>query len=336
MLAFGGALVINAGGKDAFVAKLDGETGSAKWATAIGEAGDQEAAAIAVDSAGNAFAVGWFSQDLSCEPECIHSAGGTDGFVGRLDSAGAVAWLVPFGDGGNDRLNAVALDLGGNVVVAGTFTLSPAWGATTLTTSGILDQDLVLAALSPSGEPLWAKDFGDEKIQEATGVAIDAQGRIAVVGATNGVISFPSGGPPPIGDGGARAFSIQLTAAGVPLWARAFGAGSASARASSVRVDGAGHLAIAGSFGGGIDFGHGERSAIGTYDAFLAKLTAAGEPLWAKTFGSKGVANRGVGVAFAPGGQVVMAASIRGTVDFGLGGLSSAGEADIGAAAFWP
>jgi len=337
-LDLGSESVANGGGTDGFVAKLDGTTGDPLWFVALGYDGTQVPTSVAVDADGGVLLGGHFTGDLGCYGSpavCPSAMGGTDGFLVRFDFGGVSSSVVGFGSLGNDRVNGLALDAAGNAVVVGTFAFSGQWGDVTLSTSGVADQNLFIAKLAPNGATIWAKGLGDAGSQDASAVAIDAQGNAVVTGTTSGLLSF-GGNVDDIGGDGERAFVVQLSAAGTPIWLRDFGSADGSATVLAVAVGGAGNVALAGSFSGTVSFGTGGLGAAGTTDAFLVKLDPSGGPLWAKSFGKPSFADAGQGVAFAPDGDVLLAATIQGSVDFGLGELTSAGSSDMGAAAFAP
>jgi hypothetical protein len=321
---------------DAFVVKLDGATGEPKWTLKIGDTGNDAAASIAAAASGDLYVGGSFSDVLYCPafPPCITTNGGLDGFVARVAAAGDVLWLETFGGFATDRVDAVAADEASNLVVAGTYAGSAKWGNKTLVSANLSDQNFFVAKLAPNGDTIWANGYGDAATQEANGLAVAANGDVVVTGHTAGVVHF--GNVNDFGGGADRAFVAQLTAAGAPSWGKAFTTLAGPANGVSVRLDAAGNVGLTGWFSTTIDLGGGELMAAGTTDAFLAKLDAKGGHLWSKRFGAPGFSNAGQSVAFTPSGEVLFACMVRGTIDFGLGELTSAGDADVGAAAFSP
>jgi hypothetical protein len=107
------------------------------------------------------------------------------------------------------------------------------------------------------------------------------------------------------------------------LWSQRFGS-TVGDYGHSVAVDGSGNVFIAGTFRGTVDFGGGGLVSAGANDIFLAKYDAAGVHQWSKRFGSTGF-DGGASVAVDGSGNVVATGYFAGTVDFGGGGLISAG-----------
>src|SRR5205807_1730317 len=101
-------------------------------------------------------------------------AGSTDAFVTRLDSSGATSWSTYLGGTNTDFGYAVALDSGGNVLVAGrTGGLFPVSSGTRPFGGG--GGDGFVARLAPNGAALtWASYVGGDDQDYATGVAAGA------------------------------------------------------------------------------------------------------------------------------------------------------------------
>ena len=118
--------VLNAGGNDAFVAKLDSAGSSLIFSSYLGGSLDDRGFGIAVDSAGNAYVTGRTqSEDFPTANALQPALGGTlfgtaDGFVAKLNPAGsALIYSSYLGGSDDDRGNGVAVDSSGNAYVAG-------------------------------------------------------------------------------------------------------------------------------------------------------------------------------------------------------------------------
>jgi len=111
------------GWEDAFIVKLT-STGSPVYSTYLGGSGVDFANAIAVDTGGNAYVVGYtYSMDLpvanALQP-AISAAGDVDAFVGVLNAGGnSLSYLSYLGGTGSDTATSVALDSAGGIYVAG-------------------------------------------------------------------------------------------------------------------------------------------------------------------------------------------------------------------------
>jgi hypothetical protein len=95
-----------------------------------------------------------------------------------------------------------------------------------------------------------------------------------------------------------------------------------------VAIDAAGSALIVGSFRDTVDFGGGPLTAATVSDVFVAKYSAEGVHLWSKGFGPG--LNRATDIAVDSQGSLIVIGDFRGgAVDFGGGGLTSAGKDDI-------
>ena len=131
--------------------------------------GDDRATGIAVDSAGNVVVAGYeIRTDLFQ---------GYNWLIRKYDPDGTLVWSRSYDSPyhGDDQANGVAVDSGGNIVVAGYETR---WD---------LGQSYnwLVRKYDPAGDLLWAKSYNDpgNGYDEATGVAVDVAGNIAVCGA---------------------------------------------------------------------------------------------------------------------------------------------------------
>ena len=114
------------------------------------------------------------------------------------------------------------------------------------------------------------------------------------------------------------------TCTGAFAWSKRFGNKSQTGTAA---VDKSGNVALIGSFDETTDLGGGILTSAGGTDVYLAKLTAAGAPIFSKRFGNAS-SQQGNAVAFDIDGNIYLAGSFQGTIDFGGGALTSAGSDD--------
>ncbi len=242
-------------------------------------------------------------------------------------------WSWGFGDAETDFGYSVAVDSSGNVFVTGTFygTVDFGGGAFTSVAHPYLGTtpDIFLAKYSVTGEHLWSKSFGGDSNEAAKAVAVDASGNVAIAGDRRSwEIDFGCGTDR--GEAKGDIFVAKYSALGDCLWSKTFG-GSGNEYATDVAMDSNGDVIVTGYFWDTVDFGGGELTSAGryNYDVFVAKYSAAdGSHLWSKRFGSTG-SERGNGVAVDRSGNVLVTGQFQDTVDFGGGGLTSAGDYDV-------
>jgi len=172
------------GGTDFVVAKYNPQ-GQELWTRQIGTPGFELGTDLAVDDAGNAYAVG------------VTDAGapgtGRNGLVVRIDADGTVRWQRQLASFGNDIANGVTFDRSvGGVFVTGT-------------TNGALDGnqnacapgcvtgpsvDYFLSRFDVTGTKQWTRQVGSQQFRysqdDAHSVTDDDHGHIFVAGTTTG------------------------------------------------------------------------------------------------------------------------------------------------------
>jgi hypothetical protein len=119
------------------------------------------------------------------------------------------------------------------------------------------------------------------------------------------------------------------------VWAKTIG-GTGSDAGTGVAVDGSGNVFVTGQFdvsASGVDFGGGALFSAGAKDVFLVKYASSGAYVWSKRFGGSGF-DLGGPVAVDGSGNVIVAGTFDGTIDFGGGPLTTAGGRDIFVAKF--
>jgi hypothetical protein len=319
-VAFGGASLPPAGGRDFFAAKLSG-LGDHVFSASVGDAHDQVGAGVAADPAGNIALTGYFSNSVDLGGGRIPSGGAGDLFVAMYSPALELLWAKAFGDASGQVGDGVAFDPQGNLVLA-------AYGGGALDLGGGnlpggTGYDVLVAKFSPLGDHLFSKRFPGAGHQRVYGVAVDGDGNIVIVGSNEGTVSF--GGETFVASG-IDAFVAKLDPAGNHVFSKQFG-GAADQTAANVAVGAAGDIAVSGYFAGQIDLGGAFMSA-GDDDIFVMKLSAEGNILWGKTFGAA-AKDQGHGVAVDSAGDVTLVGYASASLNFGSGPLSHAGGVDL-------
>lgn len=262
----------------------------------------------------------------SCPPcpttdECKKNSDCQSGVCENGKCVDFLAWAAGYGDSEKQTITSIAVDDDGNVVATGAFDGSFDFGGPALASTG--GRDVFLAKLDKDGERLWEKRFGDATwaSQTGTGVAVDADGNVVVVGDFSDTLWF--GGPTLTSAGPADIFVAKFNPAGNHIWSRAFG-DPASQRAKAVACDQEGNVIVAGDFEGTINFGDGTLVTKGYDDVFVAKFTPGGTLLWSIQFGAdsaQGVA----GVAVSKTGDIALTGSFANSVSFGGATLDAQG-----------
>src|SRR4030067_1099367 len=112
----------NAGGYDAFVAKIDASGSALVYSTSLGGSNFEEGYCIAVDSSGNAYITGKTDSTNfpTASPIQASKAGGRDAFVAKINASGsALLYSTYLGGSGYDVGWGITADSSGNAYIAG-------------------------------------------------------------------------------------------------------------------------------------------------------------------------------------------------------------------------
>jgi hypothetical protein len=145
-------------------------------------------------------------------------------------------------------------------------------------------------------QQVWSKSLATGSGNRAWDVTADPQGNVIVAGTFQGTLDFdPGPGKTNLssGNGGGTqtAYIWKLDADGDFVWARHFAVGNGgTSSARQIFSDPAGNVTFAGTFKGSVDFDPGKPKLslpnAGGFDLYLAKLSAAGNLVFAKSYGS--------------------------------------------------
>lgn len=105
--------------KDAFVLKVNAGGTALVYSTLLGGNDIEQAAGIAVDSAGNAYVAGTTQSSNFPAVGALQPSRGQDAFIAQYSPAGALLFSSPFGGNGSDSAVAVAADAQANLYLCG-------------------------------------------------------------------------------------------------------------------------------------------------------------------------------------------------------------------------
>lgn len=285
----------SAGSEDVFVCKLN-SAGGFVWAQRMGGGAPEIGQAIDVDASGNVYTTGFFQGSGDYNPGAgifiLSPAGGADIFISKLDVNGAFVWAQQISATGTGSGKSIKVDALGNVYTSGFFSyvadFDPGPGTFLITSAG--STDIYVNKLNSSGGFIWAKQMGGAFIDNCTSVSVDATGNVFVTGSFQNTADF---------DPGVAVFNLtslgsndifvtKLDASGTFSWAKQLGSTNDDS-GQSTKVDASGNIYITGYFNGTVDFdpgpGTNSLTSAGADDAFICKLSAAGNFAWALNFG---------------------------------------------------
>jgi uncharacterized protein (TIGR03437 family) len=281
---------LSTGIADAFVAKVNAAGNALIYATYVGGSADDEGAAIAVDSAGNAYITGeTISPNFPTVKPLQGSRGGNpntafyDAFVAKINPAGsALIYSTYLGGSNTDAASGIAVDSSGSAYVAG-YTFSRDFPVAP--PQAVAGTAFVTKLSGDGSTVVYSRNFGGNGTDMAVSVAVDAAGNAYSTGSTSST-NFPAIAAPEsltglISSGffAQSAFVTEINTGGTALvYSTPFGGGSDAG--AGIAVDTAGNAYITGQTG---SFNYPtvnpfQMTMGGGLDAFAAKLAGPAQP----------------------------------------------------------
>ena len=303
--------------------------GNFLWSKSFGGTGDDRCFSIDIDASGNVYTSGDFEGTVDFNPGAgtynLTSAGHHDIFVQKMDASGNFLWAKSFGGSSIVYTGSMSLDASGNIYTTGCFKntadFNPGAGTYNLTAVGIFG--VFVQKMDASGDFLWAKSFGGTGFDRGYSIDIDASGNVYTTGFFNGTVDFDPGAGTynlTAGSSGSDTFVQKMDASGNFLWAKSFEGTSSGSQGNSISIEASGNVYTTGRFGGTVDFNPGvgtyNLTSAGSNDAFVQKMDASGNFLWAKSFGGSSSGNS---ISIDASENIYTTGSFRGTVDFNPG-----------------
>lgn len=252
--------------------------------------------------------------------------GGSTAMVASFDSKGALRWFKALPGSTMSWAHSVAATGAGRVCISGWFAGQMQAG-TELLDSGA-GQNGFFECFDANGAFQLAKSFGGAGNVQPKDVAIAPNGDIGVGGLYFRTMTLGADTLPETATD--DAFVARFDPSGNPKHARAFGGNGEDDIVWAVAFDSQSNLIAAGTVSAGtMDFGGTQKTFSAAKNAFVAKYQPDGIVAWVQSF--ENGANQMLSAAdVGPQDQVVIAGGFPGTVDFGGGPFTSAGDLDNG------
>lgn len=278
---------------DAYVAKLD-NSGQLLWATGYGGTADEIGnGGLVVDPQKNIYIHGRTASNnfpVSGNPLQNMRAGSSDAYLVKLNSLGFPVWSTYYGGTGVEEAGGLAIAPNGDLILLGTTASNdfPVTGSATQSNNAG-GSDMYLARFTAQGDTVWSTYYGGTQDDHGIGgVGADANGNVFIQGNTQSA-NFPAFGTgfQPTYGGNSDACVARFSAAGVPQWATFLGGSGQDVGNHGLAIDPDGNLLL-GGFTQSTDFPlTGDAFLSNTFggDAYLAKLSAAGDTVWTSYYG---------------------------------------------------
>lgn len=276
------------GGLDIFLASYD-QQGNLRYVLTFGGVNNDLGLSVTLDNGGNVYVTGFLeSNDVDFDPgfgtESLSSSGDRDIFVASYSNEGVFRFAYAFGGAGRDQGNAVSVDEGRNLYVAGYFEgsnidFNPGSEAVLRSSNG--GRDIFLASFTSAGSFRYANTWGGSSNDIASGLVANAGGATYLTGYFESTtVDFdPSASQAVHLNNGARdLFEASYDADGNYLGARSFG-GIGIDQGEGIAIGSAKQCYLTGAFGGSIDFSltgqPATLSSNGGLDIFIASYPRA-------------------------------------------------------------
>lgn len=259
---------------DMFIAKYDGANGNLVWVKTgnIGE--NNYLFGIGVDPTGHVYVGTNFSGSVSFSGSpIVNSTGDNDMLLIKYDTYGTFQWVKTGGGIGNDGINRTAICADGNILVAGYFSGTAQFGTKTLTSHGSFD--IFAVKYSPSGNIIWAKQFGGTDSQSAWSICPDEKNNCYITGWFSGTGAFDN--TTIYSSGKVDAYLIKYDKNGNLIWVEPIATGDDNQYGNSVSVAG-NDIIVAGRYNGDSYIYNSSFLNEGGEDGFIAKFIQSEDP----------------------------------------------------------
>ena len=305
-----------AGYRNAFVVKLNPAGNSLVYSTFVGGNASDSANGIAVDASGAAYIVGdTTSYNFPSTGYQRSPHGGQDAFIAKLSGDGSrLVYSTYLGGTSEDHGAAIAVDSAGTVYVTGATTSTdfPVLNAAQRSNAG--GQDAFVTRLSADGNYLLFSTYlggtGGTVMYPEIGqaIALDTIGNAYVTGVTSSP-DFPlAAALQTVRKGWLDAFVTKINPSGTIVYSTYLG-GTGVDVGNAIAVDGAGAAYVVGyTISADLPVLNALQSVnAGDYDAFLARLSPAGDAIqYLSYFGGNG-SDSATAVALDPATNVYIA-----------------------------
>ncbi len=279
------------------------------YSTFLGGVAADDARALAIDGAGNAYVTGPTASvafpgvsGSSIQPDL--SKDGWDSFVTKINAAGtAILYSTYFGGDGEDIATGIAVDSQGNAYVTGYTKSSMLPGikpsaiqpkrADPVFDFGFGGMDAFVTKINPDGSAIIYTTFlGGKGDDRANAIAVDGEGNAFVTGSTN-AYNFPGVSGSPIQPNKASAdypdaFVTKINSDGTGILYSTYLGGEKGDLGNGIALDASGNAYVCGSTESsgfvGVTPGSIQPSPGGHRDGFVTKIDALGTAILYSTF----------------------------------------------------
>lgn len=257
-----------------FIAKSD-KAGNILWVQTVGYSLNSiQANELVLDNSGNIYLTGYFHTSAVFGATNFTSAGLKDIYIAKFNNTGNLQWVQKAGGPSHDEATDLAIAGNGDLYMSGYFGNNAVFNGTTYAAIG---NDVFVAKYDNSGGFQWIQKGGGTQDDKATGIAVNTDGEVTVIGEFVATATF--GANSLVSQGYNDIFMLRYSSAGVLAWAKRMG-GAGSDSANDIVTNTNKELYMVGEFSGTATIGSNTLTSMGGTDIYIAKFTNAGIPNW--------------------------------------------------------
>ncbi|MBK8253905.1 MAG: hypothetical protein IPK82_14735 [Polyangiaceae bacterium] len=316
---FDGMSLSSSGGTDAFVAKLNPQ-GTTAWAKRLGDAANQTANDLDVDSDGNVLVIGEFAGTIMLQTT-VTASNGTDLWVAKFNgSDGSIISQFVLDDKTAQpfaRALQIAAGPAGTWLMAGRHGANTSIGTSTFPTGGVF-----LAKFDGNNTSTWQKSF---PLNASTAVLVDDASNVWVGGDFYNTIQI---GTNSLNSGGGADLAIIRVegATGNVGWAKSFGGSGDEYEPRLALSSSGGAYFVVQTNGSMIDFGGETLVGKGLTDFCVVALNSDGSHSWSRIIGDATAQANPFIATDSTLKYLALTATSSGTVKFGEKEVTSQGN----------
>ncbi|RKX17905.1 MAG: hypothetical protein DRP35_10135, partial [Candidatus Zixiibacteriota bacterium] len=308
-----------------FTVILNAQTFTFEWANSTSGNSTVKGYGIGIDANQNIYSVSNYEDTIDADPSAntlnFISNGGSDIIIQKFDLNGNIIWAKSIGNSNDDEAFDLVVDSIGNCYVIGNFKDTVDFDPSTNTYN--VDGEyygIFILKLDKDGNFVWVNYAHSNSLKYGFDLALNNDNdKIYATGYFSYGIIFTDG----LGDqsfssnGSYDTFVWELDSSGNNLLTTHFG-GSSQETGYGITCDNNGNIYLTGYYVGTGNFdpnGTYNLTSNGSWDAYINKLDASGNFLWAKSFGGSQI-DKGEKVVCDNIGNVYLTGYYKDSVDF--------------------
>ena len=290
--------------------------------------GDVPDVGLALDATDNCYVIGWFDNTNNFGGVTLtnqSTTGGSDIFVAKYNSTGALDWVRQAGNtpGNSNNGRSIGLDNNGNVYALGGYYGPATFSNLRIPSPSSGNEGFFLAKYSNAGVIQWVTNaVGISDNLSGFGLAVDGAGNSYALtfddGDAGATVTFGSAHVSIPNNYGESTILIKYDTNGNAVWAELLG-GKGEVYSTKVAVDALGNIYVRGTFSSTLTIGSTTLTVSdgSEENMFIAKFNSSGALVWVQQATGGDVDEGGVAVDTA--GNVYVSGGFDNTLSFGNG-----------------